>query len=503
MLQVSIIFELLRSQPRMLFWLMTLTQTALWWLVPSLFYSAPPGDLPILLAVGHEFQVGSFLGPPLASWLAEIVFDIAGMPGIYLLSQACVVVTYWAVFTLGRAIVGDIHATLAVMLMVGVAVFGLPTVEFGPSVLAMALTALMILHFWRALGEGRRRYWLALAVDTGLLLMTSYAGLILCLVLVGFTVATRRGRAALGTIEPWIAGVIVVMLVFPQLIWLDATGEIGLPTLSHMLGGVIADADPLDFVRVVAHVAALHGGFVLLVVLASGWGLKRLNRVPVFLRPPVDPFAKLFVYYHAAGPLLAASVIAAIFGERSLFGGVAPLVVLFGLAVVVAAGDMVSLHRQRLLGVIWAVLLVAPPIATVVALFTAPWITGTDFQVTLPGKEVGRYFSDNFARRTGRPLEIVAGEERIAALVALYARPRASLYLDATPSRSPWITQRDVASRGAVVVWPAAGVAGTPPPDISARFPGLVPDVRRTFERTVQGRAPLLRVGWGIVRPQQ
>ena len=121
MLQVSIIFELLRSQPRMVFWLTTLTQATLWWLIPSLFYGSPPGDLPMLLAVGHEFQVGTFLGPPLASWLAEVAFSLAGMPGVYLLSQVCVVITYWAVFSLGRAIVGDLHATLAVMLMVGVA----------------------------------------------------------------------------------------------------------------------------------------------------------------------------------------------------------------------------------------------------------------------------------------------------------------------------------------------------------------------------------------------
>jgi len=103
MLHVSIIFELLRSQPRMVFWLMTLTQAALWWLLPSVLYSAPPGDLPMLLAVGHEFQVGTFLGPPLASWLAEIAFSFAGMPAVYLLSQICVIATYWAVFTLGRA----------------------------------------------------------------------------------------------------------------------------------------------------------------------------------------------------------------------------------------------------------------------------------------------------------------------------------------------------------------------------------------------------------------
>ena len=49
----------MRSQPRVTFWLATLAQVAIWWLVPSLFYAAPPGDLPHVLAMGHEFQLGT------------------------------------------------------------------------------------------------------------------------------------------------------------------------------------------------------------------------------------------------------------------------------------------------------------------------------------------------------------------------------------------------------------------------------------------------------------
>ena len=55
-----------------------------------------------MLAIGHEFQLGTDFGPPLAFWLAEIAYRIAGMFGVYLLSQLCVVVTFWAVFALGR-----------------------------------------------------------------------------------------------------------------------------------------------------------------------------------------------------------------------------------------------------------------------------------------------------------------------------------------------------------------------------------------------------------------
>jgi hypothetical protein len=502
MLYVSIIFELLRSQPRLVFWVMTLTQAALWWLTPSLFYPAPPGDLPLLLAVGHEFQVGTFFGPPLASWLAEIAFDVAGMPGVYLLSQICIVLAFYAVFQLGIAIVGVAHAAIAVMLMVGISVFNIVTPEFGSAVLAMPVTAFMLLHFWRALGEGRRGYWSALAVETGLLLMTSYAGLIMCMCLVLFTAATKRGRTALLTIEPWVAGIIVVVLLFPHIIWLDASGEFWMPPLSRLRAADAVNANVIDWVRLLIRVALLHFGLLILVILASSWRVNTKERVPIFLRAPVTPFARTFVYFHAIVPLLLGSIVSVIIGERGLPGGTAPFVVLSGLAAVVAAGDTIALHRQRLVGRFWAALLLLPPVAALIAMVTLPWVTGGDLQATQPASAIGRYFSESFQRRTGRPLEIVAGDTRLASLIALYSRPRARLYIDVNPVQSPWITPKDIAEKGAVVVWRATDLAGTPPAEIRERFPNLVPDVPRPFERFIQGRTPLLRIGWGIIRPQ-
>jgi hypothetical protein len=502
MLHVSIIFELLRSQPRLVFWLTTLAQAALWWITPSLFYAAPPGDLPLLLAVGHEFQVGTFFGPPLASWLAEVAFDIAGMPGVYLLSQVCIVLTFWAVFTLGRAIVGVAHAAIAVMLMAGISVFNIITPEFGPAVLAMPITAFMLLHFWRALGEGRRVYWSALAIETGLLLMTSYAGLIMCAALVMFTVATPRGRAALMTIEPWIAGIVVVVLMFPHLIWLDAAGDLWMPALNRLRAADAINANVVDWVRLLVRVVALQGGMIILIALASGWRLKQKERVPIFRRPSISPFAKTFVYYHAIVPVLLGSIVSVIINERGLPGGTAPFVVLSGLAVVVAAGDAIALYRQRLLGRLWGALLVLPPVVALSAMAVLPWLTGADIQTSQPAVAMGRYFSETFQRRTGRPLEIVAGDVRLASLIALYARPRARLYLDATPIQSPWITPQDLVDKGVLVVWPATDLSGTPPDAIRERFPNLIVDLQRPFDRPIQGRTPLLRVGWGIVRPR-
>src|SRR5260370_18487594 len=106
-----------------------LAQALLWTRAPTLTYSAPPGNVPLVLAAGHEWVAGSRLGPPLANWLAEIAFDLFGhrLFGLYLLSQVCVATSFWAGFALGRALLGAPHPVMAVLLITCLVPFAPPT----------------------------------------------------------------------------------------------------------------------------------------------------------------------------------------------------------------------------------------------------------------------------------------------------------------------------------------------------------------------------------------
>ena len=84
----------------------------------------------------------------------------------------------------------------------------------------MPLWALILLHYWRAVGEGRRSYWVALAVEIGLLLLTTYAGLLLIAMLAMFTIAHKRARAAMRSSDPWLASLVAIVVLFPHLLWL-------------------------------------------------------------------------------------------------------------------------------------------------------------------------------------------------------------------------------------------------------------------------------------------
>jgi hypothetical protein len=496
----SLIIELIRARPRLVVWLVVLFQAALWLILAMLLYRSPPGDLATVLAYGREYRVGTDLGPPLAFWLADIAFRAAGnhMFGVYLLAQLCGVATFWALYLLARAVVGGQQAVLAVLLTMTVVAFGSSSGEFGPLVLARPLWALLLLHSWQLIGQRRHNAWFAWSIDAGLLLLTTSAAIGLLLLVAGFALATRRGRRTLMSFDPLFALLVIVVLALPYLIWLIRADALTLPPWP-------AVAELSGRVR---HWAGLLGGLLLaisgivvLVALNSGWFSRNPEDAPIIYRPPVDPLARDFVYFFAIGPALAGSLVSGLFNIDHVAGGTGIALLLSGLAVIVATGDLVQLRRQRILRWVWVFAVVAPALGVVATTFFLPWTGSSEVTTSLPATAIARFFGDSFERRTNRPLQAVTGDTLLASLIALDAG-RPHLFLDATPERTPWLTMEKFNQTGGVVVWRASDTSGTPPADIARRFPGLVPEVPRAFEWLVNGRQPLLRIGWGIVRPK-
>ena len=496
----SLVIELIRARPRLIVWIVVLIQAAMWLILPLLLYRSPPGDIATVLAYGREYQVGTYLGPPLAFWLADIAFRAAGnhVFGVYLLAQLCAITTFWALYQLSRAIVGGQQAVLAVLLTMTVTAFSAPGVEFGPLVLARPLWALLLLHSWQLIGQNRRNAWFAWSIEAGLLLLTTASAIGLLLLIAGFALATRRGRRTLMSFDPWFALLVIVVLVLPYLVWLIRADTIALPPWP----------DLADLSARTVHWGALLGGLLLamsgivvLTLLNSNWFGRSPEDAPIIYRPPVDRLARDFVIFFAIAPALAGSLIAGLFGLDTVAGGAGIALMMSGLAVIVVAGDLIPLRRQRVLRTVWAAAVVAPALLVIVATLFLPWTGSHEVATSLPATGIARFFGDSFERRTNQRLRAVAGDAQLATLISLDAG-RPHLLLDATPERTPWLTPAKFNETGGVVVWRASDTSGTPPADIAQRFPGLVPEVPRAFEWLVTGRQPPLRIGWAIVRPK-
>jgi Dolichyl-phosphate-mannose-protein mannosyltransferase len=496
----SLIIELIRARPRLVVWIVVSLQAALWLMLPLLLYRSPPGDLATVLAYGREYQVGTSLGPPLSFWLADIAFRAAGnhMFGVYLLAQLCAIATFWTLYLLARAVVGGQQAVLAVLLTMTVVAFSSPGVEFGPLVLARPLWALLLLHSWQLIGQGRRNAWFAWSIEAGLLLLTTPAAIGLLILIAAFALATVRGRRTLKSFDPLFALLVIVVLALPYLIWLIRAEALAWPPWPALAD---LNARALHWAGLLGGLLLAMSGIVLLTVLNSGWFGRASEEAPIIYRPPVDPLARNFVYFFAIAPALAGSLIAGLFNLDRVAGGAGIALLMSGLAVIVASGDLIPLRRQRVLRSVWAATIVAPALAIVVTTLFLPWTGGGEVATSLPAAAIGHFFGDSFERRTNRPLPAVTGDPELASLIALdTGRPH--LFLEATPERTPWLSMPKFYQTGGVVVWRASDTSGTPPADLAQRFPGLVPEVPRAFDRLVTGRQPPLRIGWAIVRPK-
>ncbi|MEW6768907.1 MAG: glycosyltransferase family 39 protein [Pseudomonadota bacterium] len=496
----SLIVELVRARPRLVFWIVVLLQAAIWFALPTLFYDSPPGDLATVVAFGREYQVGSHLGPPLAFWAADIAFRLAGnhIFGVYLLAQICFVVTFWALFALSRAIVGGQQAILAVLLTATIWAFTFPGAEFGPLVLARPIWALILLHAWQVMGQHKRNAWFALSIEIGLLFLTTYAAMPLLAMLIVFALATRQGRRAILSFDSLFAILVVAVLVLPYGVWLLRANGLAIgavPALSNLAVKFTSWAELLS-----ALLFSLTGIAVLLV-----FNSRRLNRrpeeAPVIYRPPVGSFARQFVYVFALAPLFVLSLIAALYGRDRAIGGDGIALMMMGLAVVVAAGDLIYLRRQQVLRAVWLVIMALPVVFFLGLKFIQPWISTSELKTSYPADAIGQFFEESYERRVGRPLQSVAGDPQLSTLIGFASTARPHVLFDAAPELTPWLTPARFSETGGVVVWRAADTAGTPPDEIMKRFPGLVPEVPRAFDRLIKGRQAVLRIGWAIVRP--
>ena len=443
---VSLIIEFLRGRPAVVFWTVALTQAVLWTVMPALFYSAPPGEVPLLLAIGHEFVLGSYLGPPLAFWLGETAFRLAGAFGLYALAQACIVVTYWAVFTLGRRIVGTRHAVLAVLLMVGIAAFTVPSPDFGPAVLAAPLWSLALLHYWRAVGEGERGSWFLLALDLGLLLLASYVGLILIALMARLHAGDGARARRVASIRSRGSRCCRSSSSCSRISrGCRARAISSSPASTTGRGRRHAVARPLALHRAGVHPSRPRPAGRARQRLAAPAARTRAGDRPQSGRA-VGAAVRLCLRADAGGDRRSLSSSPAAAWDRSTASRrwwCSPASPSWS-PPATRCCSIASGWCRRPGSACWS----RRRSIVVLGLVLMPWTFAVDLKIAQPANAEGRFFADNFQRRTGKPLNYVTGDAA-SRRWSRSAPSRPHVYFDWAPQRSPWASPADARSRAA------------------------------------------------------
>lgn len=442
-----------------------------WVLAPLLGYAMLPLDTLEALAWGKEWQWGYYKHPPLGAWLAEIAFQLGGgrVEALYLLAQAVLLLCLFYVWKTARLSLDPLRATLATAVLGGSYFHTVLIPNFNMNTLQLPLWAGLGYHFVRAL-DGRRAHWWPFALLCALAILAKYSSLLIVATCGLILFTTTEGRAQLRRPEPWLAGLLCLVLLGPHLLWLsdhwrlpwsylagfEAQGEPGLD--GHVL-------EPLRFA--LAGAIALLGS-VLLFLTAS-------DRRGVWPRPQRQDVILLAL---VLGPLILTLLYGALSGGRLKSTWAFPFFSLAGVLAFRLLPTRVDAARVARFALALAALSLL-----VGGLHLGYKLASDRSKTAFDGRALALAVQQAWRDRFDSPLPIVAGGHVHTAIVAAYAPDRPAMLIEGDFARSAWLSPIDLV-RGAVLVCRAEQEC---PP-----LPGA--EAGERIERSIDGRTFVLHI---------
>jgi 4-amino-4-deoxy-L-arabinose transferase-like glycosyltransferase len=502
-LEASIFVEALRGFPAAFLAIGLAAHALLWAVATHIAEPSPPPQMAVALALGREWLLGYEQLPPLAAWITAAILHVTNsLFAVRLAAALCVAAAGWILFLFARRIVGDRQAAIAILLMVSVFPVAFPGGSLTGDLIQMPLAAAAILCWWIAAGERNPNAWIVLGAILGVMLYAGPQAFALLVTIAVITLLSVRARAAIFRLDAGLcialAIAVFAFIAGPRLIWLWQNGWTNI--FASFGAGIFPD-EMLSPLRMPLALLLGHFGFALLIFLSTAYATKEKEAAPIFTRARTTRSARRSLVVLALMPALlalAALYIMELPARQQFFS---PLIMLSGIAVVLISGGKLIIRRQRLVGVIALIFLLAPVAMQMVFSFAPGWF-GENRPANWPAGSAARTLTEIYHTRTNRPLEYLAGERVQAAQIAAVSADRPHVFIDADRSRAPWIDDVEFKKRGGVVFWEIRGADASPPAEYRARLPAFVEEAPLRLPWARGGGDPV-RLGWAIVPPQQ
>ena len=430
----------------------------LWVIVPSVIFHNLPLDVIEGLAWGHGWPIGTYKHPPLQAWVLEgaAVIGRHHDAAIYATGAGCLLLTYWALWRLGRLLLADVSALSGVVALASCYYFATTIPEFNPNVVQMPLFALCGWLFWRGLQQDRWQDWVGFGLCAGLGMLGKYAFAVLLLSIASFMLLDPPARQLWRRPGPYLAVLVGTLLFIPHLIWLWQ---------SHWL--------PFDYA--LSRVVPVHGWWPHWLQIQNFIGAQAVAIAPVLAilwlartktLPEHSPLQRRIRRYLTCLAWLPAMYMVAMgvgvggLGHEMWGMALWPFVGLWG-----AERWRSNLSGQRWGQGLLAIALIGMPVALMIGSLCSVTLGFRAWRTEFPGPELAQAGMLFWHAQNGpQPLPLVLGDSWFGGTMAWYSPDRPQLMIDGNTQLSPWVRPTEVAQKGALVVWdPDGGGEKTPP----------------------------------------
>ena len=348
----------------------------IWTLVPSITNQNLPLDTIEALAWGSNLDWGFNKHPPMSAVLVEIFYQIFGANdwAYYLLSQLCVVFSFFIIWKLSKDFFDDnILSLLSVLLLEGIYFFNYTTPEFNVYVTELPFWSLSIFFCWKALRTNFVRHWILFGSFAAFGVLSHYLFfyllLSLSLLFLNYLIKKETNFKLFISLIPFI------IILLPHFLWLIENDFVTVFYGLHRTGGnekIILDhiSHPLIFI-------GKQAGILIPFFLMISFLVKKF-KVNFYLKDD----KMLFLIVISFLPIALVFLTSLIMGVKIRTMWMTPFYLFFGITAIYILKSQINLDKLKKFNITFLILFFLSP-----SIYAFVSISQTDKRTDYPGKE--------------------------------------------------------------------------------------------------------------------
>jgi len=409
---------------RNLFYIFLTAHLITWVAIPSLTNNNLPLDTIEVLAWGSNLDWGFNKHPPMSAFVVEIFYQIFGAQdwAYYLLSQICVIVSFFVVFKFAEDIFENkIFCLLSVLLLEGIYFHNFTTPEFNVNVCLMPFWSLTVLYLWKGIKDNKIIDWLLVGLFAGLGFLSKYLFIYLGLAMDIFIIYMIYKKKFNFNFKCFFSIIPFFIVLLPHLIWLTENNYVTITYGLHRTG-----AEDVNILNHIKHPLIFLGKQIGILIPFLLMLLFLNNKFKFKISFKDDKL--LFLIVINIIPIALVFLTSMIMGVKIRTMWMTPFYLFFGVLMVYIFQSKINLNKLKSFATVFVILFIFSP-------FTYAYvsISKTNKRTDYPGKEIADLVQSRWNKNFSNEISIVVGDEWYGGNLSYHLKSRPNWFLKEVP----------------------------------------------------------------------
>ena len=409
---------------RNLFYIFLTAHLITWVAIPSLTNNNLPLDTIEALAWGSNLDWGFNKHPPMSAFAVEIFYQIFGAKdwAYYLLSQICVIVSFFVVFKFAEDIFKNkIFCLLSVLLLEGIYFHNFTTPEFNVNVCLMPFWSLTVLYLWKGIKDNKIMDWLLVGLFAGLGFLSKYLFIYLGLAMDIFIIYMIYKKKFNFNFKCFFSIIPFFIVLLPHLIWLTENNYVTITYGLHRTG-----AEDVNILNHIKHPLIFLGKQIGILIPFLLMLLFLNNKFKFKISFKDDKL--LFLIVINIIPIALVFLTSMIMGVKIRTMWMTPFYLFFGVLMIYIFQSQINLNKLKGFATVFVILFIFSPFA-----YAYVSISKTNKRTDYPGKEIADLVQSRWNKNFSNEISIVVGDEWYGGNLSYHLKSRPNWFLKEVP----------------------------------------------------------------------